>query len=231
MAVILLSGGLDSALNLALASREKKARLALTVKYGQRAEMPELKAAESLCNYYGVQWKAVDMQWLGEVNPTGLTRNILKLPEPSFQDLDSTQSIQSMKAVWVANRNGVFLNLAAAYAEALGDEEVIVGFNREEASTFPDNSQDFIDSTNKALSFSTLNKVKVGSYTTEWDKTQIMKRALEIELPLQYVWSCYQSGPDRCWACESCKRSERALLSAGDMGREWLKKMGWKNAN
>jgi 7-cyano-7-deazaguanine synthase len=133
----------------------------------------------------------------------------------------------SMKAVWVANRNGVFLNVAAAFAEASGESEVLVGFNKEEAATFPDNSAGYIEAVNRALSFSTLNGVRVASYTTEWGKPRILKEAIGIGLPLDLVWSCYEAGPRRCWKCESCKRSERALLAAGDKGREWLGKMGY----
>ncbi|HEY8279809.1 MAG TPA: 7-cyano-7-deazaguanine synthase [Bdellovibrionota bacterium] len=229
MAVILLSGGLDSALNLALAAKQKRANLALTIRYGQRAEGAEASAAEALAAYYRVPWKQVDLRWLGEVNPTALTKAGLELPRLSTAELDSSvHNNASMRAVWVANRNGVFLNVAAAFAEALGDDEVLAGYNAEEAATFPDNSAAFLDSATKAFSYSTLNKVRASSYTTAWDKTRILQEALAIELPLDKVWSCYEPGPARCWTCESCKRSERALLAAGEAGRPWLARMGWK---
>lgn len=229
MAVVLLSGGLDSALNLAIAAREGKASTAITMRYGQRAEAPEVTAAQALARHYGVRWKDVDMRWLGAVNPTSLTRAEQELPRLELNELDRMDlATPSMKAVWVANRNGVFLNVAAAFAEALGDDEVLVGFNKEEAATFPDNSQGYVEAMNKALSFSTLNGVKVSSYTTEWDKTRILAEAIRIELPLNLVWSCYEAGPERCWKCESCKRSERALLASGPQGKAWLEKMGYR---
>jgi 7-cyano-7-deazaguanine synthase len=228
MAVILLSGGLDSALNLALAAKDRRASLALTMRYGQRAEPAEVRAAQALCRHYGVRWETVDLTWLGTVNPTRLTRHDTELPQPTTEELDSFEASQSsMKAVWVANRNGVFLNVAAAYAEALGEPEVLVGFNAEEAVTFPDNSAAYIEAMDKAFTYSTLNKVRVQSYTLHWSKPQIIAEAIRAELPLELVWSCYESGPGRCWKCESCKRSERALLSAGPNGRVWLEKMGW----
>lgn len=228
MAVVLLSGGLDSALNLALAARDRKATLALTIRYGQRAEAAECAAAEALSKHYQVNWRAIDLRWLGEVNPTLLTRAGL-LPQLSTEELDSAPaSDASMRAVWVANRNGVFLNVAAAFAEALGVKNVLAGYNREEAATFPDNSADFLDAANRAFTFSTLNGVRASSYTIAWDKTEILRESLRIELPLDKVWSCYEAGPKRCWRCESCKRSERALLAAGDEGKLWLGKMGWR---
>lgn len=228
MAVVLLSGGLDSALNLALAARAGRASLALTMRYGQRAEPAEVRAAHSLARHYGVRWESVDLSWLGDVNPTRLTRPETELPQPSTADLDSMEkSTDSMKAVWVANRNGLFLNVAASYAEALGEKEILVGFNAEEAVTFPDNSGAFIEAIDKAFTYSTLNKVTVHSYTLDWEKPRIIREALETGLPLDLVWSCYEAGPGRCWKCESCKRSERALLSAGPAGRVWLEKLGW----
>lgn len=227
MAVVLLSGGLDSAVNLALAARDRRAHFAITMRYGQRAEAAELKAAAELCAHYGVVWRPVDVSWLGLVNPTALTRLGAAMPKPSTAELDSAQfSDASMRAVWVANRNGVFLNIAAAYAEALGVGEVLTGYNREEAATFPDNSAAFLEATNRALSFSTLNKVRADSYTIEWDKTRILQEALKVGLPLDKVWSCYEAGPARCWKCESCKRSERALVAAGEEGKSWLVRMG-----
>jgi len=227
VAVVLLSGGLDSALNLALAAREKKASLAITFRYGQRASEREVVAARKLSEFYGVKWISLDLSWLGDVNPTGLTRAALPLPKLQMNELDSmTVAGASMKAVWVANRNGVFLNAAAAYAEALGEQDVLVGFNAEEAATFPDNSEAYMNAVNQALQYSTLNGVKVNSYTLHMTKSEIVERAIQAELPLELVWSCYEGSELRCWECESCKRSERALLSAGEKGRQWLKKMG-----
>jgi 7-cyano-7-deazaguanine synthase len=227
MAIALVSGGLDSALNLALAAREGRARLALTIRYGQRSERAEVQAAQSLAQHYGVEWKEISLPWLGSVNPTGLTRPQQNLPEPTLDQLDSASFGEaSMRAVWVANRNGLFLNVAAALAEAAGEDEVLVGFNREEAATFPDNSRAYLEACNEAFSFSTLNRVRVRSYTLDWDKTEIVRQALAVDLPFHKVWSCYEAGPARCWRCESCRRTERALLANGDEGKQWLRKMG-----
>ena len=121
----------------------------------------------------------------------------------------------SMKQVWVPNRNAVFLSIAASFAESFAADTILAGFNAEEASTFPDNSVPFMEAISKAFSFSTLNKVKVDSFTKSWDKEEIFRQALELELPLQFVWSCYEGGDFRCGKCESCKRSERGLKVHG----------------
>ncbi len=227
-AVVLLSGGLDCGMNLAIAAAKGSAKLAITVNYGQRAYPAEAKAARALAEYYRVDWKELDLRWLGDMHANGLTRASAPLPQLSTAELDSPELTQkSMRAVWVANRNGVLINVAAAFAEALGADAVLTGFNREEAASFPDNSVAFLEAASGALSYSTLNKVRVDAYTKNWDKTQIVAEGIRLGFPFALLWSCYTSGPDRCWECESCKRTERAFLQNGQEGKSWLNKMGY----
>ena len=225
--VILLSGGLDSALNLAEAAREGAAKLAVTMRYGQRAEAQEVRAAQSLANFYSVPWQSVDVSWLGEISQSGLNRKEAHLPHPTIAELDDLHaSEKSMRAVWVCNRNGVFLNIAAAFAEAIRAEAILAGFNREEAATFPDNSVAYMHALEESFRFSTQFGVKVESYTKNLTKTEIVARGLDVGLPFHLVWSCYESGSSRCWRCESCKRTERALRSAGEKGEKVLLDLG-----
>ena len=215
-AIVLLSGGIDSALNLALASKNKMARLALYFDYGQRARISEMKASQSLAEYYGVLWKRVELPWLTSLGTSALTQKEISLPQFTNAELDINEKTDaSMKQVWVPNRNAVFLSIAASFAESFAADTILAGFNAEEASTFPDNSVPFMEAISKAFSFSTLNKVKVDSFTKSWDKEEIFRQALELELPLQFVWSCYEGGDFRCGKCESCKRSERGLKVHG----------------
>ena len=102
---------------------------------------------------------------------------------------------------------------AAAYAERLGAEQVVVGFNREEAATFSDNSADYLQRVTHALDLSTANHVKVFCYTLDWDKKQIVAelKKLPKPFPFENVWSCYGGGDAPCGICESCQRLARAL--------------------
>jgi 7-cyano-7-deazaguanine synthase len=115
--------------------------------------------------------------------------------------------------VWVPNRNGVLINTAAAFAERLGAERVVVGFNREEAATFPDNSADYLERASRALELSTATQARVFCYTIDWDKSTIVRRLREeiADFPFDLLWSCYEGGTVRCGVCESCRRLERAL--------------------
>ncbi len=215
--VILLSGGLDSAANLAFAAQNASPTLAITLHYGQKAAKREIQASRQLCSYYKIPHSVIDLPWLGGLGGSSLTDLNQKIPEIQDHQLeDPSTTKQTARAVWVPNRNGIFIHLAAAYAESQKADQVIVGFNAEEAATFPDNSLDYIDSLNRALSFSTSNHVKVFSYTVEWNKTQIVSelKRLRTPFPFEMVWSCYEGNERACQICESCKRLARALRSS-----------------
>lgn len=210
--VVLLSGGLDSAANLALCHEQDLPILALTIQYGQRAYPKERDAAQALCRYYGVSHRLLDLNWIGELGGNSLTDAKRDLPDPESLD-DPQVTVESARQVWVPNRNGIFINAAAAIAESLEAEQVIVGFNREEAATFPDNTTEFIEKATAALVFSTSNGVRVHCYTDRMDKREIVVRLNKLSRPFPFesIWSCYRSGERPCEKCESCKRLTRAL--------------------
>lgn len=212
--VILLSGGLDSAANLAFCTERDEPVLALTCDYGQRASDNEIRAARALCATYGVRHEAISLKWLGALGGSSLTESTREVPELKRDELDDLAvTRESAKSVWVPNRNGLLINIAAAYAERLGADQVLVGFNREEATTFPDNSAEFLAKATAGLALSTATGVKVASYTVDWDKRQIVQelKKLARPFPFEMVWSCYFGGETPCGECESCQRFQRAV--------------------
>ena len=213
--VVLLSGGLDSSANLALAIEQDEVVCAVTVDYGQRAAAREISSARNLCDHYGIPHRVLDLRWLGEIGGSALTDRSSEVPDPGARHLDDAQvTTQTAKAVWVPNRNGVLINAAAALAERLGAQRVVVGFNSEEAATFPDNSQAFLDALCSSLQFSTANGVQAFCYTTAMNKRQIvalLRSELSSPFPFEKIWSCYQGGEKPCGVCESCRRLARAL--------------------
>jgi 7-cyano-7-deazaguanine synthase len=216
--IVLLSGGLDSAANLAFCLEKDEAILALTADYGQRAARPELQAAKAICDYFRVEHLVVQLPWLGALGGNSLTDSTQELPKVGAQFLDDLSVTRSSaKSVWVPNRNGVLLNIGAAYAEKLGAEHVVVGFNREEAMTFPDNSEAFLKLASLSFSLSTLSAVQAHSYTSAMDKREIVKAlsgkkfgSHALDFPFELLWSCYEAGPVPCGQCESCQRWQRA---------------------
>jgi len=213
--IVLLSGGLDSTVSLGQALREGEVGLCLTFDYGQRARIREINSAAEIAGHYKLKHKVIPLPFLKEITATSLVNQEEEVPEPVEGDFASPERMaEAARAVWVPNRNGVFISIAACFAESLGCGRIVTGFNAEEAATFPDNSREFLLAANQALSFSTLNKVRVLSYTQMLDKVDIVRLGRRLGSPLQFIWPCYYGGDEICGRCESCRRYLRALKLA-----------------
>ena len=209
--VILLSGGLDSLASLAAARDFCDIKLALTFDYSQRAANEEIQAAYDIAKYYDIEHKVIKLQFLSDITNNILTKAGSDL---EFKNLDSS----SAKAVWVPNRNGLFLNIAASFADSEGYDYIVIGANREEAKTFPDNGEDFLQSADNFFEFSTLKKPKVFAPLKKLEKYEIINLAINKGAPLKYLKSCYNSlddcGKKHCGKCESCRRLHDAILKS-----------------
>ena len=225
--IILLSGGLDSTVNFKRSVDRGEARLVLTFDYGQRSARREIAAARAMARRYGVPFRAMKLDWLAEATHTALVDRHKRLPHPHLRDLDDTRraAARTARAVWVPNRNGVFIAVAAALAESAGCAQIVVGFNAEEAATFPDNSHNFLAAANRALKLSTLAGVRLVCWTTDLAKVDIVRLGRKIQAPFDLMWSCYEGGRAMCWRCESCLRFRRALIASGNW--DWYTKT-WK---
>lgn len=210
--IVLLSGGLDSTTNFYQALKETEVVLALTFDYGQRAFIKEKEAAEFFCKQNHVPHKVISIPWIKEWNKSSLINTSESVPVGTDVSIDGyEQSLKTAKSVWVPNRNGIFLNIAAGFAEAMGAKIVIPGFNAEEAVTFPDNSDAFLKALDQSFSFSTANHVTTKCYTIHENKIEIVKRAINLKVPLEKLWFCYFSAEKWCGQCESCQRARRAF--------------------
>lgn len=213
--LVLLSGGLDSAVNFYRDAQENQLLLALTFDYGQRAAVKEVEAAAFLTQKLHIPHRVVSLPWMKEFGSSSLINDSREVPQGSHVSIDNhEQSLKTAAAVWVPNRNGIFLNIAAGFAEALGAESVIPGFNIEEASTFPDNSEGFLKALTTSFSFSTANKVRTHCYTTHLNKTEIVKMGRDLKVPFEKLWPCYFASDQWCGCCESCLRFKHAIAAA-----------------
>jgi len=204
-----------------VAHRQGQVVLALTVDYGQRARRQEIAAARQVSRALDIPHRLVELPFIRDVAHTPLVGDEGELPRLTPQDLErgGEATLRSAAAVWVPNRNGVLLQVAATFAEGLGADQVIVGFNVEEAATFPDNSAAFLEATTSALRLSTRNHVTAVSPTVALDKLEIVRLAYQVQAPMALIWSCYESADEHCWRCESCLRLQRALTRAGFLDR------------
>ena len=209
-ALFLLSGGLDSTVAATLYARDVGSMsLGLFVDYGQRALEPERRAVRAIGEVLGVEVIETQVQLLKEVTETALVNERAPLPRPSKENLDC-RGEETADAGWVPNRNGILVNLAAALAEARGLDTVVVGFNREEGATFPDNTADYVERLNASLDLSTRGAVHVECPTLGMTKAELLREGRVAGAPVDLTWSCYEGGESACLTCESCCRRIRA---------------------
>ncbi len=204
--IILLSGGLDSTVSATIATYKSKPLFALTFNYGQRAALMEIKASRKISRALKMKHKVVDLPFYRDFSGLRLCSSRKNIHPEKFIDLDD---------VWVPNRNGLFINIAACYAEYYNASLIVTGFNREEAWEFPDNSSHYIAAVNHSLYYSTRNRVRVISYVAEYSKAQIYQLGLKQRAPLRYIYSCYLGAKEMCGQCASCRR----LLAAKEQTR------------
>lgn len=195
--IILLSGGLDSTVSAAIAVRRTAVQYAFTFDYGQRAARMEIQASKKISRHLKIQHKVIMIPYFREFESLALIRT---------RHGANPRKFLSVKNVWVPNRNGLFINIAACYAEHYDADLIITGFNRDEAQHFPDNTPQFIAAANHALMYSVRRRVKVRSYVSDLNKKQIYKTGLRYHAPLEFIYSCYLGGKEMCGMCSSCKK-------------------------
>lgn len=209
--IILLSGGLDSLACLAVTREKYNCELAITFDYGQKALDKEIEASKKICDFYNVEHKIIKLDFLKEITQTALVSD-KEVP----QDYD-------MKAVWVPNRNGLFLNIAGSFADSYGYNYIIIGANKEEGKTFPDNTLAFAKRVEAEFEFSTLIQPKILIPLIDMDKEEIVKTVIDLKAPLELVHSCYLGGDKNCGKCESCLHLIEALKK--NDAKDFIKKL------
>ena len=209
------SGGIDSTVAATIASREGYKLYVLHVSYGQRAELREREAVKRISAYLGaadLKFTTIDM--IKELRGSALTDYRKVVPAGEEVKLDKNET----PPTWVPCRNLVLLSLASAYAEVISADSIFVGFNAEEAKSYPDNSKEFVERYNVVLekavaSFSTPPEVRAP--LVDLLKPEIIKKGMEVGAPLKFTYSCYLGGEKHCGLCESCQHRRRGFREAG----------------
>ncbi len=215
--VILLSGGLDSTVALAMSQERFRIETALFIDYGQLGAGREQVAASAVASHYQIPLRVISIPWLGEMSASSLT-GAGEIPD--FPDGAGGEGLEAVsRSVWVENRNGIIVNIAAALASVLGCGVVVTGFNAEEARTFPDNSLEFVEAVNRSLRISAGTPVRVESPTILMDKKEIVEAGIGLRIPWETIWSCYRPGITMCGRCESCSRLRMAVEGTPAAGR------------
>ena len=208
--IILLSSGLDSVVSLKIALKKCEIILALTFDYGQKAAVDEIKAAKKISKKYNIKHEVIKLPFLSKITDNALTNESKTL---KFNKIGQN----SADCVWVSNRNGLFLNIAAAYADSLNADYIIYGGNKEEAETFSDNSIDFIKAINRLFKYSTKIKSKILAPCANFKKYEIIQKGIDLGVDFSLIKSCYNSsknGKNHCGVCESCIRLKDAIIKS-----------------
>jgi 7-cyano-7-deazaguanine synthase len=216
-AVILLSGGLDSAVALAISKAEGFAPFALTVDYGQRHQA-ELDAARRVAETFGVKRHIVLNVDLTQWGGSALTD---ASPVPEGRDVETMG--RDIPVTYVPARNTILLSLATAWAETLKAGDIFIGAHILDYSGYPDCRPEYFEAFAAMANLATKAGVEG---TTQWrihapllhmNKTQIIRRGIELSVPFELTVSCYQAGADglACGVCDSCILRHRAFVEAG----------------
>lgn len=209
-AISVLSGGLDCTVATSVYAKEYNIH-AITFNYGQKAFEQELKASKAICKKMGFEHTVIDLPWLAQISNSTLNTDE-DIPEVSEDDLDDIKkSSQTASSVWVPARNMVFTSIATSLAESIGARMIIVGWDVEEAATFPDNSKEFLNAFNELIKIGSPGNIRIEAPAIDLNKEEIVKLGLEVGAPIELSYSCYVGRDKHCGVCESCMRRKRAF--------------------
>jgi 7-cyano-7-deazaguanine synthase len=210
--VVLLSGGLDSATACALARQEGHRVIGLSFDYGQRHRR-ELEAAARLARHLELAEHHTVAVNLAAWGGSSLTDLAQELPGEGVVP-------GQIPSTYVPGRNTVFIALGLSLAEARGAQRLVLGVNAVDYSGYPDCRPDYLEAFQALADLAT----KVGragqgprlwAPLLHWGKTEIVRQALRLGVPIADTWSCYSAGPQPCGRCDSCRIRDAALVEAG----------------
>lgn len=210
MAVIALSGGMDSCVTAAIANLGYNLAFA-HINYEQRTEKRELKAFNDIADHYKVDKRLViDYTHLSKIGGSSLTdKNI----EVTKADLEN----KSIPSSYVPFRNANILSACVSWAEILKASAVFIGAVYEDSSGYPDCRPDFFTAFEKMIDLGTKpeTQIKIVTPIINLSKAEIVKKGIELDAPLHLTWSCYQSEHEACGVCDSCALRLRGFQQAG----------------
>lgn len=209
-AISVFSGGLDCTVATSVFDEEYEIH-AITFDYGQKAVKREINASKRICEKMGWMHEVIDLPWLSKISTSSLNTDA-DIPELGEEDLDDLdKSSETASNVWVPARNTVFTSIALSYAESIGAEIIIVGWNGEEGTTFPDNSKQYMEKFNELIDVGSPDKIRIEAPAIDLNKEEIVELGIKVGAPMELSYSCYKGDDKPCGVCESCVRRKRAF--------------------
>ena len=213
IAVVSLSGGLDSCVAAAVARAEGFDLALLHADYGQLTEARERQAFEAIADFYQVpagRRLVIPFAGLRAIGGSALTDPSIALPAGDLERAGVPVS-------YVPFRNAHLLATAVSWAEVLGAGAIYVGFVEEDSSGYPDCREVFLEAFERAANLGTRPETRISlrAPLIHLDKAGIVRRGVDLGAPLQLTWSCYQASAAACGTCDSCLLRLRGFAQAG----------------
>ena len=209
-AVVLVSGGMDSLVTAAIANLNYKLSF-LHINYGQRTEKRELKAFNDIADHYKIKEKlVVNVDYLSQIGGSSLTDRNIKV---SKADLD----YKGIPGSYVPFRNAKILSIAVSWAEVIGANNIFIGAVEEDSSDYPDCREVFYKAFNRAIELGTKpdTNISIEMPIIHLKKHEIVKKGIELDVPFELSWSCYQNETKACGVCDSCALRLRGFQLTG----------------
>ncbi|MFN3195200.1 MAG: 7-cyano-7-deazaguanine synthase QueC [Chlorobiota bacterium] len=211
LAVVLLSGGMDSAVTAAIAKEQGYDIACLHLNYGQKTQERELKQFNKLCDQFqAVSRLVTDVRFLSQIGGSSLTDEKIEITDA---DLDSKEIPSS----YVPFRNANILAIATSWAEVIGAEALFIGAVYEDSSGYPDTRREFFEAFEKVIATGTKpsTQIKIKTPIIDMNKDEIIRKGQELNVPFSETWSCYKNNDVACGKCDSCGLRLRAFSRVG----------------
>ena len=206
-AMVLLSGGVDSAtcLGIAVDKYGKDNVIALSISYGQKHDK-EIKASQDVAKYYGVEHLYLDLAKIFQYSDCSLLSHSDKeIPKEAYSEqIKKTEG--TPVSTYVTFRNGLFLSSAASIALSKNCDVIYYGAHSDDSagSAYPDCSDEFNKAINEAIYLGSGKQLKVVAPFINKTKAGVVKMGLDLKVPYEYTWSCYEGGDTPCGKCGTC---------------------------
>ncbi len=202
--VIVLSGGMDSAVLLAHALDQGKTVEAISFDYGSKHNLRELPMAAGLCETFNVKHQVIQLPFINELFSSSLLSSGEAIPDGTYMEAN-------MKSTVVPFRNGIMLSIAAGYAESTKAAEVLLGSHSGDHHIYPDCRPEFNQTFAKAVDIGTDGQVKIRFPFSNMDKREIGDLGRTLGLDFTKTWTCYKGGEHHCGTCGACDERKYAL--------------------
>lgn len=221
-ALVLSSGGVDSTTCIGIAVNEygKDNVITASLYYGQKHDK-ELECAKKIAKYYGVKHIEEDISNIMKYanNVCSLVKGGKDIQHKSY-DEQAKANKEGRVDTYVPFRNGLLLAIATSYADSLfpGEQvKILYGAHADDTlgNAYADCSIEFTEAMNKAINLGTYNKISIESPLINMNKSEVVKKGLELNVPYELTWSCYEGKEKQCGKCGTCIDRKKAFKNNG----------------